>query len=141
VKILSYLALLLSFTFSGVALSATIDFDETESLYSDEYSGSKKCEKERHKSYNKGYGNGLKHKGGYDGGYKTGYEKGHETGYENGYEKGSYDTGNQSEGVCSFVFKFDGFIVVSEDRCRSSDVCEDNDINTIDVCLLVPQLE
>ena len=86
------------------------------------------CKKERHQSYNKGYGEGILYKGGYDGGYKTGYDT--------GYKKGQSEYPGGSGGFCAFVFKFDGFIIQTDDECDSSSVCDDNDVNTIDVCLV-----
>ncbi len=139
-KFFSVLALCLGFLYSSVALSET----DVERNYCNQYydagykqgygDGQKSydCKKEKHKSYNKGYGEGLKYKGGYDGGYKTGYD--------DGYKTGQNDYPSDGNGLCAFVFKFDGFIIQSDDECQSSAVCEDNDINTINVCLLGPLL-
>ena len=74
-----------------------------------------------------GTSKGKNHRGGYDGGYNGGYDDGYKKG------QGNYD---KAFGICAFVFKFDGFINESDDECRSSDQCEDNDQNTIDVCLV-----
>jgi hypothetical protein len=121
------------------------------------------CRSERSQSYNDGYRKGLDYRGGYDGGYKSGhsvgykkgtkyrggydggYKSGHKKGYDDGYSVGdkdgykrgrdSYDD-NGSYGVCAFVFKFDGFINISNFECNGADQCEDNDQNTINVCIV-----
>lgn len=151
---LKWIYLFCSLSYSGIALA---DFEPEAGIdsgqnYCQQYydQGYKKgysegqnnydCKKEKHRSYNKGYGEGLKYNGGYDGGYKKGHGDGYKKGYDRGYQT-AQDEYPSGSGLCAFVFKFDGFILLSDDSCESSDVCEDNDTNTIDVCLLVPQLE
>lgn len=153
----------MSFLSSGIALASSERveeaglFDETESYHSCDsvrkkgyddgyrkghrigYNKGKKnydCRAEKSKSYNDGYALGMKHDGGYDGGYNTGYKVGYEGGYTKGYDKA---TGDYSSGVtarCAFVFKFDGFILTTDDQCSRSDQCEDDDANTVNVCLV-----
>lgn len=140
-KFLSIFALCLGFLYSSVAMATDGDSERNycqqhyDAGYKKGYGEGQKsydCKKEKHKSYNKGYGEGLQYKGGYDGGYKKGYDKGYST------ARNDYPGGGDTNGFCAFVFKFDGFIIQSDDPCDSSQVCEDNDLNTIDVCLFGP---
>lgn len=112
------------------------------------------CKNSSAKSYKSGYDVGYK-KGqvsgqsdGYKEGYKAGkgeYDEAYSTGYDAGYEKAQSDYEEPTDpydpepvvSYCAYIFKWNGEVTTSQKACSESLQCDDNNRNTVDLCVVV----
>jgi hypothetical protein len=127
------------------------------------YSYSSSCNKKIKQSYNDGfedgYDDGYSHcNSSYDGGFvdgkKEGWKLGHakgyaegksigwklgqESGYKDGYAKAKaeYPQAPEINSTCAYVFKWNGKITTSDISCANETSCDDDNRNTLDLCIL-----